>query len=252
MKDIVDTLLQRTSVRRYEMQPIEPEKRALIYKAIGCSPTSYNGQQYSVIAIDDQPLKEEIYALTGQKQIKTCALFLVFCSDYHRIEVATRQKELPLPPFQRTLDGILVGVIDAAIAMSNARVMAEAMGLGCCCIGYIRTAAPRKLSQLLHLPKGVAIVCGLAIGYPREQPDKRPKQDEALYIHHNRYHEDGMEELLAQHDRNIALHNHSHSIGTTEKGWAIHMTEYYKEGMSYHTLGYYNEQGYGILEEYDV
>lgn len=252
MKNIVDTLLQRTSVRRYEMQPIEPEKISLIYKAIGSSPTSYNGQQYSVIAIDDQVLKEQIYTLTGQKQIKTCALFLVFCSDYHRIEVATQQKELPLPPFQRTLDGILVGVIDAAIAMSNARVMAEAMGLGCCCIGYIRTAAPHKLSELLHLPKGVAIVCGLAIGYPREQPDKRPKQDEALIIHHNRYHEEGMEELLAQHDRNIALHNHSHSIGTTDKGWTIHMTEYYKEGMNYHTLGYYNEQGYGVLEEYDV
>ena len=252
MKNIVDTLLQRTSVRRYERQAIEPEKTALIYQAIACSPSSYNGQQYSVIAIDNQELKEEIYALTGQKQIKTCALFLVFCSDYHKIEVATQQKELPLPPFQRTLDGILVGVIDASIAMSNARIMAEAMGLGCCCIGYIRTAAPHKLSELLQLPKGVAIVCGLAIGYPREQPDQRPKQDQSLVIHHNHYHEEGMEELLLRHDHNIALHNHSHSIGTTDKRWAIHMTEYYKEGMTYHTMGYYKDQGYGILEEYDV
>ncbi|MBR6749310.1 MAG: nitroreductase family protein [Bacteroidaceae bacterium] len=252
MKNIIDTLLQRTSIRRYEMQPIEPEKLSLIYQAINNAPSSYNGQQYSVIAIDNQPLKEQIYALTGQKQIKTCALFLVFCSDYHKIEVATRQKELSLPPFQRTLDGILVGVIDATIAMSNARVMAEALGLGCCCIGYIRTAAPRELSDLLQLPKGVAIVCGLAIGHPREQPDKRPKQDEALVIHHNQYHTNGMSELLARHDRNIALYNHSHSIGTTDKGWAIHMTEYYKEGMSYHTLDYYNQQGYGVVEEYDV
>lgn len=252
MKNIVDTLLQRTSIRRYERQPIEAEKISLIYQAIENAPSSYNGQQYSVIAIDNQELKEQIYTLTGQKQIKTCALFLVFCSDYHKIEVATRQKELALPPFRRTLDGILVGVIDAAIAMSNARIMAEALGLGCCCIGYIRTAAPHELSELLHLPQGVAIVCGLAIGHPREQPDRRPKQSEKLVIHPNRYHDEDMEELLALHDRNIALHNHSHSIGTTEKGWAIHMTEYYQEGMTYHTLGYYREQGYDTIDEYGI
>lgn len=252
MKSIIDTLLQRTSIRRYEMQPIEPEKKALIYNAIACSPSSYNGQQYSVIAIEHQETKEKIYSLTGQKQIKTCALFLVFCSDYHKIEVATEQKELSLPPFQQTLDGILVGVIDAAIAMSNARIMAESLGLGCCCIGYIRTAAPRELSRLLQLPKGVAVVCGLAIGYPREYPDIRPKQDETLIIHLNRYRPEGMCEKLAQHNRNIALHNHSHSIGTTDKDWSIHMTEYYKEGMTYHTLGYFQEQGYDIAAEYDV
>ena len=247
MKNIIDTLLQRTSIRRYEMQPIEPEKLSLIYQAINNAPSSYNGQQYSVIAIDNQPLKEQIYALTGQKQIKTCALFLVFCSDYHKIEVATRQKELSLPPFQRTLDGILVGVIDATIAMSNARVMAEALGLGCCCIGYIRTAAPRELSDLLQLPKGVAIVCGLAIGHPREQPDKRPKQDEALVIHHNQYHTNGMSELLARHDRNIALYNHSHSIGTTDKerkGYRIFTAEAEADTSSFYLIETIRREGW--------
>lgn len=34
MKDITTTLLKRTSVRRYERQPIEEEKLKLIYEAI--------------------------------------------------------------------------------------------------------------------------------------------------------------------------------------------------------------------------
>ena len=50
MKVIEDVLLKRTSVRRYEREKIEPEKLDLIYRAIASTPTSYNGQQYKVIA----------------------------------------------------------------------------------------------------------------------------------------------------------------------------------------------------------
>lgn len=53
MKVIEDVLLKRTSVRRYEREKIEPEKLDLIYRAIASTPTSYNGQQYSVIAVED-------------------------------------------------------------------------------------------------------------------------------------------------------------------------------------------------------
>lgn len=252
MKTIIDTLIHRTTIRRYEREAIDNESKELIFHAITQSPSSYNGQQFSVIAIENQELKEKIYALTNQKQIKTCALFLVFCSDYHKIEIAAENNEWVLPPFQHTLDGILVGVIDASIAMSNARMIAEGLGLGCCCIGYIRTAAPRELSELLHLPKGVAIVCGLAIGVPREVPDPRPKQERALIIHPEQYCTEEMDKRLAQYDRAVGLYNHSHSIGTTDKNWSKHICEYYKEGMNYHTLGYYSEQGYGVTEELDI
>ena len=61
MKSIEDTLLKRTSVRRYEREDIAPEKLDFIYRAIENTPTSYNGQQFSVIAIDDQKIKEESY-----------------------------------------------------------------------------------------------------------------------------------------------------------------------------------------------
>ena len=71
MKSVEDTLLGRRSIRRYERQPIEREKLDLIYAAIRNTPTSYNGQQFSVIAVTDQTVKEELYEITGQKQIKT-------------------------------------------------------------------------------------------------------------------------------------------------------------------------------------
>ena len=251
MKDITTTLLKRTSVRRYERQPIEKEKLQLIYEAIANSPTSYNGHQYSVIAIDDQPLKEKLYELTGQKQIKTCALFLIFCADYHKVETLAQQKNIDVPPFRNTMDGIMVGALAATIAMSTARVMAEALGLGCCCIGYVRTAAPHEVSTLLHLPQGSLIVCGLAIVYPREQPDMKPQQNEPLLIHHNRYHDEDIVPLLQQYDETISVYNRTRQGGTTENDWCGHIVGYYEEGMDNRVLNYLQSQGCGIEHEND-
>lgn len=93
MKTIEETLLNRTSVRRYEYDKIPSETLDFIYRAIANTPTSYNGQQFSVIAIDDQSIKEELYAITNQKQIKTCATLLVFCADYHKIDILAKKRE---------------------------------------------------------------------------------------------------------------------------------------------------------------
>ncbi len=58
MKDVKQTLLDRVSIRRYEREAIPQETMDFIYDAVRNTPTSYNGQQYSVIDIDDQELKE--------------------------------------------------------------------------------------------------------------------------------------------------------------------------------------------------
>ena len=144
MKSVKESLLERRSIRRYERQPIEPEKLDFIYEAIRNAPTSYNGQQFSVIAVTDQALKEQLYEITGQKQIKTSAVFMVFCMDFHKLRLAAKQKGVDTPAFDATIDGYTVGVIDASLAMMSAVTAAESLGLGCCCVGYIRTADPEK------------------------------------------------------------------------------------------------------------
>ena len=111
MKVIEDVLLKRTSVRRYEREKIEPEKLDLIYRAIASTPTSYNGQQYSVIAVEDQEKKELLYEIIGQKQIKTSAVFLVFCVDFNKVSLLAKAKELDFPRIQDKMDGVMIGLI---------------------------------------------------------------------------------------------------------------------------------------------
>ena len=114
MIDVKDALLERTSVRRYEREKIPAETMDFIYKAVENTPTSYNGQQFSVIDIDDQELKEKLYELTNQKQLKTCNRLLIFLSDYNKISLLAEKKGLDIPPFTDTMDGVTIGIILAS------------------------------------------------------------------------------------------------------------------------------------------
>ena len=162
MKSVKDTLLDRRSVRRYEREDVKPEDMDLIYDAIRNTPTSYNGQQFSVIDVTDPEIKLKLYALIGQKQVKTCSHFLLFLADYNKISLIGDELAEDVPAFTDTIDGLLVGVVDASLAMMSALTMAESLGLGCCPIGYARTVAPEAVSQLLGLPKKTFVVCGLS------------------------------------------------------------------------------------------
>lgn len=246
MKNVKDTLLQRRSIRRYERESISAEDMEFIYQAIRNTPTSYNGQQFSVIDVTDQQLKEQLYELTGQKQIKTCNHFLVFCADYNKIRTIANAKKIEMPPFEKTGDGVIVGIVDAALAMMSALTAAEACALGTCCIGYTRTAAPKEISQLLQLPQGVFLVCGLAIGIPREQPDLKPKQSTELIIHQNGYQNDSIADLLLKYDETISEYNSTRSGSKTDNDWAAHIIDYYRIAMDYKMLDALRQQGFDI------
>ena len=250
MKSVKETLLNRRSIRRYERRVLEPEQKQFIYEAIRNTPTSYNGQQFSVIALTDQERKIKLSEIIGQKQIKTCALFLIFCIDYHKHTLATQAIKEQQTHFQDTIDGYTVGIIDAALAMSNAVIAAESMGLGTCCIGYTRTAAPKQIAEFLQLPQGVAVVCGLSIGYPNELPDLKPKQPQNLLIFEEQYRHDTetMKEELLTYDKEITQYNQTRSGGTTDNDWIRHILDYYRIASSYKLKEYLIEQGFKITK----
>lgn len=248
MKDVKDTLLQRVSIRRYEREAIPQTTMDFIYKAVENTPTSYNGQQFSVIDISDQELKEELYKLTNQKQLKTCNRLLIFLSDYNKISLLAEKKGLKMPAFTDTMDGVTIGIIDASLAMMSAVVASEASGLGCNCVGYLRTVDPAKVAELLQLPKGVFVVCGLALGIPREHPDLKPKQPASLIFHKNHYRHDNekMVEELENYDEIVKHYNATRSGTPSSNDWVSHILDYYDHAMHYQILKYLKDQGYDI------
>ena len=248
MENVKDTLLLRTSVRRYEREAIPQETMDFIYKAVENTPTSYNGQQFSVIDIDDQDLKEKLYELTNQKQLKTCNRLLIFLSDFNKISLLAKAKGLEMPAITDCMDGVTLGIIDASLAMMSAVVAAQACGLGSNCVGYLRTVDPKTVAELLDLPKGVFVVCGLALGIPREHPDLKPKQPASLVFHRNRYRHDNeaMVKELEEYDAIVKHYNATRSGGTTDNDWVAHILNYYDHATRYQILQYLKDQGYDV------
>lgn len=248
MESVKKALLDRTSVRRYEREAIPQEAMDFIFEAIRNTPTSYNGQQFSVIDIDDQELKEKLYELTNQKQLKTCNRLLIFCSDYNKMDILAKEKGLEMPKITDTMDGTIIGVIDASLAMMSAVVAAEACGLGSNCVGYLRTVDPAKVAELLNLPEGVFVVCGLAIGIPREHPDLKPKQARETVFFKNAYTSDQskLANDLLKYDKIVKQYNENRSGGTTDNDWCGHILEYYRHACDYKILDYLKAQGYDI------
>ena len=133
-----------------------------------------------------------------------------------------------MPPFPSTADGLIVGVVDASLAMMSALTVAESLGLGTCPIGYARTAAPEELSRLMRLPQGVFVICGLALGVPREQPDMKPKQQESLIIHHEHYCDENIAEGVTTYDKEITDYTASRSGNVKIHDWTGNILSYRK------------------------
>lgn len=246
MKTVTEILSSRATCRRYQRQGLTESQRNDIFNAIRNTPTSFNAQNYSVIYIDDQDKKLELYDIVGQKQIKTCAAFMVFCTDFNKLQVAASAKGEGMPPVYDCLDGVVDGAINASLALMSALVTAESLGLGTCPIGYARTVNPRAVATALGLPAHVMPVCGLAVGVPAEHNDLKPKQPTDLILHHNGYHSENLAQKLLDYDSVVTAYNQTRSGATTTNDWIGHMVEYYREMYSLAMLDKLHALGFDI------
>ena len=121
-----------------------------------------NGQHYSIVVVDDQKIKEKLYELSGQIHIDNSAVFLVFCANYTHIKIAGEIENQKIN-LENNYEQLVTAVTDASLAMQNAVIAAESLGYGTVCCGAIRNIA-KDIEQLLNIPKGAFIVCGLSIG----------------------------------------------------------------------------------------
>ena len=142
MNPVLESLFKHKSIRKYKNQPLENEKLELIIKAAQAAPTWCNGQQVSIVAIKDQARKEVFEKLCwGQKYISQCSVFLIFCADFYKVSLAFekegKSKEI-LEKYMTHIDTLLVGAHDVGIAIQNAVVAAESLGLGTVDIGAVR------------------------------------------------------------------------------------------------------------------
>jgi FMN reductase (NADPH) len=190
---ILNLIYQHGSVRNYRPDPVPRDLVQVVVAAGQRASTSSNMQTYSVIATTDGEKKNKIKEISGdQKHIEQAPVFLLWCADFSRLKRVCLQQGYQVEAGY--VENFLVAAVDAAIAMQNAALAAESLGLGFCYIGALRND-PRKVREIFKLPELVYPVAGMTLGWPVEPPRIRPRLPLEAVLHWECYQENDLEYL---------------------------------------------------------
>lgn len=189
------------SVRSYKPDPVPCAMVEAVVAAGQRASTSSNLQMSTVVAVSDAATRATLAHLCGEQQhIAEAPVFLAWCADLARLDrVCARRGYTQVADY---VENFLLAALDAAIAMQNAALAAEALGLGICYIGAIRNQ-PQAVIDLLELPRLVFPVVGMTLGWPVAAPRLRPRLPLTTVLHWERYDPSGEEQALADYDREM-------------------------------------------------
>jgi len=140
---------------------------------------------YSFIEISDSKLRNALYELAGKQQpIQEASLFYVVLGDLYRLDQLV-QKAGSLCQIG-SHSGAMIAACDASLAAQNLVLAAETLGYGTLYVGNVGDQCD-AVAALLRLPRRVIPLYGIAIGIPAENPPLRPRIDNEIVFHRNRY-----------------------------------------------------------------
>ena len=170
LNPVLSQIMARRSVRKYLDKPVEHEKLELVVKAGINAPSGMNRQPWIVRVVEDQKLiadVTEVYKQANAEQVKRDAGFKnMFRNAPNLICVCTPANG--------------GGELDAGLLGENIMLAAQSMGLGTCCLGgpvrfLLSNEKARFFLDRLEIPSDYKLNYIIAIGYPDEQPDAKPR-----------------------------------------------------------------------------
>lgn len=164
MNEILKTIRNRRTVRRFKSDPVDEEKLQMILEAGRWAPSFSNLQPWKFIVIKDQGLKNALDRAAKESVlhlgINEAPVVILVCVD-RRID---------------PLHAIEAG----AAATQNMTLAAHSLGLGAGWIGIWGTEAEASIKNIFKFPETVRIVSLLPIGTSDESPEGHRKPIEEI------------------------------------------------------------------------
>ena len=252
MNPVLESLFKHKSIRKYQNKPLEDEKLGLIVKAAQAAPTWCNGEQVSIVVVKDQATKDKIKELCwGQTHVGSCAAFLVFCADFYRLSLAFEKagkKKEDFEKYMSNIDTLLIGSHDVGIALQNATVAAESMGLGTCHIGAIRNK-PLEIVKLLNLPKYVIPLVGLTVGYPDDDPGLKPRLPPKAVCFGEKYSTENAKDGIDEYDETFKKYLAQRESNARDCNWSQRISDTYTSFEFKDDYELLKQQGYNCLDK---
>jgi nitroreductase len=164
---LVDVVLNRRSIRRYEPKEIPRDVLDKILEAGRQAPSAANKQPWHFIVLTDSEIKKELSKGMFNRFIKDAPITVVGCA--HKDLIASKWS-----------------IVSTTIALQNMVVAAWAMGIGSCWVGDF---SEEKVKKLLNIPESWNIVALVSFGYPAEKPQPRKKKTIEKIVSFNKFEE---------------------------------------------------------------
>ena len=167
---VLSSIMARRSIRKYLDKPVEHEKLEVIVKCGINAPSGMNRQPWIVRVVEDQKLIADVTEVFKQENPEQVA----------------RDKDFK-NMFRNAPNLICVctpanggGELDAGLLGENIMLAAQSMGLGTCCLGgpvrfLLSNEKCKFFLDRLDIPANYKLNYIIAIGYPDEQPDAKPR-----------------------------------------------------------------------------
>ena len=199
--ETLKSILSRRSIRKFLNKPISKELLSLILAAAQSAPSKSNLQQYSILVIQDQNIKNEISNLIGNtKWALTAPIFFLYLADIRRNIKITNDRGYEHK--NNNVDTFMNGVIDAALSMQSTICASESLGLGVCPISMIRNII-EEVKVICKLPKGVFPIAGLAVGWPDQKSNVSIRLSQDIVIHFDKYDEKDLIQKINKYDERV-------------------------------------------------
>lgn len=167
---IIKAIMSRRSIRVYKDTPVEREKLQRIAECGVNAPNAMNAQNWNVRIIDSKEYIDgvtEIYKAANPEAVQRDPNFKnMFRNAPAVIAVAAPQGGY--------------SSIDCGLLGENIMLAAHSLGLGTCCLGgpvrFLSSNADAKpYLDRLKLDDGYELLYLIAVGYPDEAPEARPR-----------------------------------------------------------------------------
>lgn len=249
----IEQMHRHGSVRSYTSDPVPQAAVEAIVAAGQRASTSSNLQMWRVVAVTEMSTRQTLADLCGrQDHIAEAPLFLAWCADLSRLARACELRGYG--QVTDYVENFLLAAVDASIAMQNAALAAESLGLGMCYIGAIRNRS-QEVIDLLRLPRLVFPLVGMTVGWPAAEPPIRPRLPLAAVLHWERYDRSGEDEALAEYDQAMAATGiyagrqvpvPGRPGAMEDYGWTEHSARRMSQPQRTHLRAVLESQGFGL------
>ncbi len=197
--DELRRMLEHSSHRQWNTQPIDPALLRLLFACALSAPSKSDLQQADIIHVADRTkIKAIADHIPDMQWINHAPVFLVFCGNNRRIRQIGEWRGKPF--VNEHLDHFMNAAVDAGIVLATFIRAAEAAGLGTVPISAVRNH-PRETSDILGLPDAVFPVAGLCVGYPLERGHITARLPLDVTVHTDRYDESKLKENIDAYDQ---------------------------------------------------